>query len=251
MAEGGYEPIPSGEHEGEDNDGLDSEGEELWPNERGEREEEERNRWQERHSPRRAESGKREEIGMKHWKDKGYKFPDITSTTKTSTTKETSFIDTPSGKFHKRVMEREQQKEEVESRIKEKYQNPDFSKFVSGADEEGFVYLELRRNNAKRYYLDGDESKFPSQLKASLGETRKQVNYKKYGMYLAEEAKQERKEQDLEKLRKSREEILEKSEHTRDVLEKLGKDLDRNEKKKKRSSNHPRSRSSKNKFTSN
>ena len=227
MAEGGYDPIPSGEHEGEDNEGRDSDDENTGLLYREgqkelERQEQERRRWQERHSSRRADSVGGVEIGMKH---RVHYQP----TTKTSTTQETSFIDTPSGKMHESVMEPEQQKEEIESRIKEKFENPDFSKFISGIDVYDRLYLELRRSNAKRYYLSGDESKFLKQLKDALGETRRQVNDRKYEMYLEEEAKEEKKKQDLEKLRKSREEILEKSEHTRDVLEKLGKDLDRNE----------------------
>ena len=90
MAEGGYEPgttNPFDPH-GDDHDDRETTG--LLDREK--QEEEERRRWQERYSPRRAESGRGEEVGMKVHYPPGYE-----PTTKTSTSKvgeqETSFIE--------------------------------------------------------------------------------------------------------------------------------------------------------------
>ena len=83
---------------------------------------------------------------------------------------ETSFMgETPSGKIY--VEREEQQKEEIERRIKAKYPNADVSKFRSKINDYDKVVLKLPRSNAKEHYLDDDEEKLPLQLRKYLGKS--------------------------------------------------------------------------------
>ena len=178
-----------------------------------EKEEEERRRWQERYSPRRAESGRGEEVGMKYrdkpWKNEGYKFPDIkTTSTSKGGEHETTFIDTPSGNLYTSI--EEQRREEIESRTNEKFANPNYKKFISGIDEYDRVYFKLLRGNAKKWYLDGDESKFPKTLRAALGRTHEEVNQEAYEKQKEEEVKQAKREQEQEEARRREKESEEK-----------------------------------------
>ena len=210
MAEGGYNPETTNPFDphGDEHDDRETTG--LLDREK--QEEEERRRWQERYSPRRTESGGVEEVGMKPWMKKGYKFPDIPSTTKTSTNKsgeqETSFIDTPSGNLYTSIGE--QRREEIESRTNEKFANPNYEKFISGIDEYDRVYFKLLRGNARKWYLDGDESKFPKTLRDALGRTHEEVNREAYEKQKEEEEKQAKREQEREEARRREKESEEK-----------------------------------------
>ena len=205
MAEGGYDPgttNPFDPH-GDDHDDRETTG--LLDREK--QEEEERRRWQERYSPRRAE------YGMKHRKQPVVHLPPgYEPTTKTSTSKvgeqETSFVDTPSGNLYTSIGE--QRREEIESRTNEKFANPNYEKFISGIDDYDRVYFKLLRGNAKRWYLDGDVSKFPKTLRAVLGRTHEEVNQEAYEKQKEEEEKQAKREQVREEARRREEEVEEK-----------------------------------------
>ena len=113
-----------------------------------------------------------EEVGMKHRTPPWFlRVPPQTSTSQSGHhEKETSFMgETPSGHIY--VDRAEQQKEEIERRIKDKYPNAVISKFHSRIDEYDRVVLKLHRSNAKEYYLDDDEKKLPSQLRGYLGKS--------------------------------------------------------------------------------
>ena len=108
MAEGGYKPEttnPFDPHGGDDDDDTTP----LFTHREGE------------------EVGMKQHGSLPSWKKKGYHFPSITKTN-TSGSHETSFIDTPSGGLLF-VSRREQEKLEVEERIKDEYQNPNLKKF--------------------------------------------------------------------------------------------------------------------------
>ena len=128
--------------------------------------------------------------------------PRAKTSTSTSGEHETSFIDTPSEKELYTSI-REQQREEIESRTKEKFANPSYKKFISDIDEYDRVYFKLLRGNAKRWYLDGDVSKFPKTLRASLGRTHEEVNQEAYNKQKEEEEKQAKKEQELQQARRN------------------------------------------------
>ena len=212
MAEGGYDPETTNPFDphGDDHDDDDDRTGLL---DRKKQEEEERRRWQEKYSPRRAESGRGEEVGMKHRKQPLMHWPPgHEPTTKTSTSKvgeqETSFIDTPSGNLYTSIGE--QRREEIESRTNEKFANPNYEKFISGIDEYDRVYFKLLRGNAKKWYLDGDVGKFPKTLRAFLGRTHEEVNQEAYEKQKDEEEKQAKREQEREKARRMEEEVEEK-----------------------------------------
>ena len=185
-------------------DGNDDENTGLLDREKQE-EEGERRRWQERYSSRRAESGRGEEVGMKHRVH-------LPPTTKTSTSKvgeqETSFIDTPSGNLYTSIGE--QRRGEIESRTNKKFANPDYKKFISGIDEYDRVYFKLLRGNAKKWYLDEDESKFPKTLRDVLGRTHEEVNQEAYEKQKGEEERQAKEEQEREQARRREGEAEEK-----------------------------------------
>ena len=134
-----------------------------------------------------------------------YKSPyDVPGYKGTSTSKkgETSFMDnTTSGRVY--VSRMEQEKEEIEGRIKEKFVNPNFTKFFSYIDENDRVYLKLQRKNAAKYYLDGDVSKFSKGLRAALGKTHLEVNQEAYEKQKDEEEKQAKKEKELHQVRRN------------------------------------------------
>ena len=77
--------------------------------------------------------------------------------------------ETPSGRIY--VEREEQQKDEIERRIKAKYPNADVSKFRSKINEYDKVVLKLPRSNAKEYHLDDDVKKLPLQLRGYLGKS--------------------------------------------------------------------------------
>ena len=129
---------------------------------------------------------------------------DIPGYKRTSTSKkgESSFIDgTPSGRVY--VSRMEQEKEEIEDRIKEKFANPNFTKFFSYIDEDNRVYLKLQRKNAAKYYLDGDVSKFPKGLQAALGKTHEELNKQVYDNQIEKEEELEKKEQERKLIRRN------------------------------------------------
>ena len=103
----------------------------------------------------------------------------------------------------------EQRREEIESRTNEKFANPNYEKFISGIDDYDRVYFKLLRGNAKRWYLDGDESKFPKTLRAALGRTHEEVNQEAYEKQKEEEEKQAKREQVREEARRKVEEVEE------------------------------------------
>ena len=214
MAEGRYDPEttnPFDPHGDDHDDGDDDERTGLLDREK---QEEERKRWQEKYSPRRVESGRVEEVGMKHRKQPVEHWPPgHEPTTKTSTSKvgeqETSFIDTPSGNLYTSMGE--QRREEIESRTNVKFANPNYKKFISGIDDDyDRVYFKLLRGNAKKWYLDGDVSKFPKTLRDALGRTHEEVNQEAYEKQKEEEVKQAKREQVRKEARRAKAENDEK-----------------------------------------
>ena len=149
-----------------------------------------------------------EGMGMKQhgslpsWKKKGYHFPSITKTN-TSGSHETSFVDTPSGGLLF-VSRREQEKPEVEERIKDVYQNPNLKKFFSYKGDFDRIVIKLTRKDAKEYHLD-NPSEFPKTLREALGKTREEVNQEEYEKQQEEERKQEERKKKHEEARKKEE----------------------------------------------
>ena len=122
---------------------------------------------------------KEEGTEMKH-RSPFSKYPPRTKTsTSTSGEHETSFIDegTPSGKFVYTSM-REQEKAEIESRIKRTLPNAKMSRFLSRIDEYDRVVVRLPRQGGKEYILIGsdgelviDTKKLPTTLRDFLGKS--------------------------------------------------------------------------------
>ena len=107
------------------------------------------------------------------------KYPPRTKTsTSTSGEHETSFMpDTPSGKFVYTSM-REQEKAEIESRIKRTLPNAKMTRFLSRIDEYDRVVVKLPRQGGKEYILIGsdgalviDTKKLPTTLRDFLGKS--------------------------------------------------------------------------------
>ena len=118
-----------------------------------------------------------EGIGMKHRSFSKFPPPRTKTSTSTSGEHETSFIDegTPSGKFVYTSM-REQEKAEIESRIKRTLPNAKMSRFLSRIDEYDRVVVKLPRQGGKEYILIGsdgelviDTKKLPTTLRDFLG----------------------------------------------------------------------------------
>ena len=162
--------------------------------------------------PHQGEEG----MEMKHRRQSGYEFPSITKSS-ASKHQETSF-NTPSGIV---VISHEQQKEEIERRTNKKFVNPNYKKFISGIDDYDRVYFKLRRDNAKMWYLDGDESKFPKTLQKALGKTREEVNNENYEKQQEEERKQAVREEILEKAKRDEAENAEKLEDAKSRVKEL------------------------------
>ena len=90
---------------------------------------------------------------------------------------ETSFMsEAPSGRIF--VERAEQQKEEIDSRIKRIFPNADTSKFLTRIDEYGQVVIKLGKINSKDYrildengelLIDTEKGKFPKSLRNALG----------------------------------------------------------------------------------
>ena len=135
---------------------------------------------------------KGESIPLPEWQQRGHEFPSIpgmdTTKTNTSRSQETSYIDTPSGGLLF-VSRREQEKQEVEGRIKDEYQNPNFKKFFSYKDDFDRIVLKLLRKDAKEYHFD-NPSEFPKTLQEALGKTRVEYNQEAYETKLKEDQKQ-------------------------------------------------------------
>ena len=153
-----------------------------------------------------------EEIGMKHrtlpW------FHRVPPQTSTSKQHETSFMgETPSGKIY--VNRREQEKTEVDRRIKKIFPNAGTSRFFSKIDEYDRVVISLHRKNAKEYVLldEGgvllidinNKRKFPDELRNALGKTNVEIANEKIAENNVEN---ERAEMELKELRKQRENVF-------------------------------------------
>ena len=153
MAEGGYEPETTNPFDphGDDNDDT---------------------------TPLVPHRDEGEGIGMKHREFSKFPPPKTKTSTSTSGEHETSFMpDTPSGKFVYTSM-REQEKAEIESRIKRTLPNAKMSKFLSRIDEYDRVVVRLPRQGGKEYILidsDGelviDTKKLPTTLRDFLGKS--------------------------------------------------------------------------------
>ena len=156
-------------------------------------------------NPHRSE----EEIGLKTRKPPGFqKIPPPKTSTSTSHrhTDETSFIEgTPSGKFYTSI--REQQMEEIEGRVKEKFPDVDMSKFQSRMDEYGRVFIKLFASNSKDYLLidmNGDLAdlkkirKGSQTLNAALGMTVEEKANETIARETARKEKAEAKIRELE-----------------------------------------------------
>ena len=212
MAEGGYDPNETG---GYGNDGYhdgDDENTELLDREK---QEEERRRWQERHSPRRVESGRGEEVRMK---PRVYWPPGLDPTTKTSTTQETSFMggDTD-GKDAFEIRKREM--EELDKEIHEVFPYID-KKLVPliRRDDYGQLVFNGGKSNSKDWVIafEGepnyviDKSKFPKGIRKDLGKTNIQINQEKQEAYEKQQEEQAQREQVREEARRRKEEVEEK-----------------------------------------
>ena len=153
-----------------------------------------------------------EEVGMKHRTLIFQREPPQTSTSQSGHhEKETSFMgETPSGKIY--VSRREQEKTEIDKRIKKIFPNVNISRFFSKIDEYDRVVISLHRKNAKEHILL-DESgvllidinnnrKFPNELRNALGKTNVEIAKEKIAENNAEN---ERVEIELKELREQRE----------------------------------------------
>ena len=163
-----------------------------------------------------------EGMGMKH-RNPFRKYPPVTKTS-TSNEHETSFIDTPSGGLLF-VSRREQEKPEIEKRIKDVYQNPNFDKFFSYKDGFDRIVIKLTRKGASEYYLD-NPSKFPKTLRDALGKTHKEANQEAYEKQLEEVQKQAKREQEAEEARRKEENVEEKIMDANERLINLGNSLE-------------------------
>ena len=235
---GKYEPIPTTEPEGEGNEGYDKD---------------ETNRWQEEHSPRRAESGRVEKFGMKDrkpppprlrpWEED---FHPSTPTTKTSTSKqETSFIDekdtdTPSAGSI--IASREKTMEELEKDVRKVFPNIK-EKLLPLIRDDGYgrliINLGVKGSVDHVIAFDGRPSrefelkKFPSGIKRDLGKTREEVNQENYERLKKEEEAQAKREQEREEARRLRAENDEKLRDAKEREENLEKVVKEQEEAKK------------------
>ena len=210
MAEGGYEPNETG---GYGNDGYhDGDDENTGLLDR-EKQEEERRRWQERHNLRRTESGVGGvEVAMKH-----RTYPPIKPyepTTKTSTTKETSFMggDTDG----RDVLEiRIREKEELDKEIHEVF--PNIKKGLIPLirrDDYGQLVLNLGKVNSRDWIIafEGepsyviDRSKFPKGVREDLGKTNMQINQESQEAYEKQQEEQAKRERVQQEAREREEE---------------------------------------------
>ena len=153
-----------------------------------------------------------EEIRMKHrtlpW------FHRVPPQTSIRHQHETSFMgETPSGKIY--VSRREQEKTEIDRRIKKIFPNVSISRFFSKIDEYDRVVISLHRKNAKEYILldEGgvllidinNKRKFPDELRNALGKTNVEIAKEKVAENNVEN---ERDEMELKELRERRENTL-------------------------------------------
>ena len=131
--------------------------------------------------------------------------------TSTSRQHETSFIgETPSGKIY--VSRREQEKADIDRRIKKIFPNVNISRFFSKIDDYDQVAISLHRKNAKEYILldEGgvllidinNKKKFPDELRNALGKTNVEIAKEKVAENNVEN---ERAEMELKELREQRE----------------------------------------------
>ena len=126
-----------------------------------------------------------EEIGMKH-RSSFEKYPPPVKKTSTSKQQETPLtINTPSGGFEYTSM-REQEKAEIESKIKRILPNAKMSKFLSEVDIYDRVVVKLPRQGGKEYILinsDGelaiDTKKLPTTLRDFLGKSVTEISNSK------------------------------------------------------------------------
>ena len=223
MAEGGYDPEttnPFNPHGDDYDDDRETTG--LLDREK---EEDERKRMQEKHGP----LGERYE--MKHqkywWEKKGHKFPDIPTTTKTSTSdkQETSFIDTPSG--GPIFVTREQATGVLEKDILEVFPNIDekLIPFIR-RDEYNRLILKLGKSNSRDWVIAFDGrpshdvglSKFPSGLRGRLGKTNEQINQENYEK---QEGKEEKQAEIVQEQKEARRREKESEEKLTDANERL------------------------------
>ena len=211
MAEAYPETIPGGDNEGYDpNDDEETTG--LLDKEKEEDRRKQREEYEMRHrEPKLPPQPKYPPLPPQHT---------LKTSTSTSGSHETSFVDTPSGGILF-VSRREQEKPEVEERIKDVYQNPNFKKFFSYKGDFDRIAIKLTRKDAKEYHLD-NPSEFPKTLREALGKTREEVNQEKYEKQLEEEEKQAKRKQEREELRRKQRENKEKISDINERLINLG-----------------------------
>ena len=239
MAEGGAD-LP-GTNLGGDNEGYD-------PNDDNEntglldreKEEEERRRWQERYSPRRAESGREEEVGMKHREHLPPGYGPKTSTSKEGE-QETSFIDTPSGEdiFASREQAREELNKEIhdvfpyiDKKLLPHIRRDDYGQLIvnlgkRSKDGSKLVSKDWPIAYGGRPSHDYGLKKFPAGLRKGLGRTNIQINEHAQEVQRIEEEKQAKREQELEQSRRARaenDEKLEDAEERKENLEQVVKE---------------------------
>ena len=223
---------------GRDNEGHDDDDESTGLLDREKEEEDERRRWQEKHSPlgERYEM-KHREPRLPHWWEKGYKFPDISSTTKTSTSgkQETSFMggDTDGRDvLEKRIRDRE----ELEGDIHEVF--PNINKGLLPhirRDDYNRLVVNLGKTNSRDWVIASDGrpsndiglAKFPKGLRSGLGKTNEQINQEAYEVQKKEEERQAKREQEQEQARRAKaenEEKLRDAEEREENLEKVVKE---------------------------
>ena len=215
MEKGGYDTNETGTFPGGDNDGYDDRTGLL----DRERQEEDRRRWQEKHSSRRTESGGGEEVGMKE----RYEYPRIhyEPTTKTSTSKsgeqETSFIDTPSGAHI--FLTREIAREELDKDMHEVFPNINKKLLpLIRRDDYGQLVLNLGKANSKDWVIafsgepsyDIKKAKFPKGVRENLGKTNVQINQENQEAYEKQQEEQAKREQEQEQARRREKEAEEK-----------------------------------------
>ena len=200
------------------NDGYDDDDDRTGLLDR-EKQEEDRRRWQEKYSPRRAESESGEKVGMKE----RYTYPRIhyEPTTKTLTSKsgeqETSFIDAPGGAHI--FLTREIAREELDKDIHEVFPNINKKLLpLIRRDDYGQLVLNLGKANSKDWVIafsgepsyDIKKAKFPKGVRENLGKTNVQINQENQEAYEKQQEEQAKREQEQEQARRREKEAEEK-----------------------------------------